>query len=787
MELAPPSAHISRSDRLLLGVFFLSGFAGLVYQVVWMRMLVRVFGGTVLATSTVIAVFMGGLALGAAMATRWRRTSARTYAIVEVCIAGAGLLSTFGISLLSTTFAALAPPDTSAHGLTAIRMLLSALFLLPPTTLMGMTLPFLVGATRTSPGRALAELYTWNTYGAVVGTIATGFVGLALLGERATILCAVVLNLALGALVLRVRPSAPEIEPTGASASSAPTRADPSAPAMNECNESRLPEVVDVVQHTPRLALIVTAISGFTFLALEVAWTRMLVLVLGTSVYAFSTMLAAFLVGIALGSTAAIPIVDRIRNPGRLLGITMTAAGASVLVGLRVFLWICSETTSTKYLYSPLVGANDILTFAAVGLVVLVPSTFLFGLLFPMCGRALIREDLRARQTGWLVAINTICGVLGALMTGFILLPHLTAQGTVLACACVLLLAGAVVSLTERVRDHRALLVVLLLFAVGALSNPRDDIVRATLGRRVGSHQILVNIEGRDATTTVVREDSGRTHLLLNGVHTSSRSKVGELMAHLPLLLQAAPKRAMVICLGVGDTVSATVEHLARVDENYSVTLVEMVKEVVEAQPLLNPRAAEHLKNSHVRVVVNDGRNELLRARDPLDLVIFDGTPPLFSSGAVNLYSRDFAELVAERLSDTGVFMLWIPLPAFADDHWAILRGLSETFPHLRVWAQLRTGVIALASKAPIDVDHDLLERRIKERGLSDSDPWMTPDLIVNGIVPSAFIDTHIRDVAPVTDNNPLTEQPLGKLLRGMKLENDSAFYRQADTLKPTD
>ncbi len=265
--------------RAVAALFALSGAASLLYQVVWMRMLVRVFGATTPAVSVVIAVFMGGLALGSRLggARSRRGATLRDYAALELAAAAAGVLATAAMVVLPRAYASLAGGAAGPPARVVVRLALAALVLLPPTALMGATLPILtrfVAEREKRAGLGLAVLYGFNTLGAVVGTLSSGFVALASFGERGTVGLAVAANLAcaLGALRLGGTGAKP--------AAAAPARA------------ARGGEVF--------LALF--AVSGFCALALEVLWSRLMILLVGSSVYAFSALLAVDLLGVGLGS-----------------------------------------------------------------------------------------------------------------------------------------------------------------------------------------------------------------------------------------------------------------------------------------------------------------------------------------------------------------------------------------------------------------------------------------------------------------------------------------------------
>src|SRR6185312_2251587 len=298
---------------VVAALFTASGAASLIYQVVWMRMLIRVFGVTTLAVSTVVAAFMGGLALGSHLGGRRARASAglELYARLELGCAAAAALATALMTVLPAVYARLAPEGSGAAGLTATRLILAAAILLPPTTLMGATLPILtrfVAEKKKSAGLGLAVLYGFNTLGAVVGVLFCGFAALAFLGERSTVGLAVVANLACGLAALKLAAR------TGRAAASAPAPRARGGGAY--------------------LALF--AASGFVALALEVLWSRLLILVVGSSVYAFSALLAVNLLGVGVGSLLCAAWLKRApaKSAPAAYGLLQAGIGLAVLLGL---------------------------------------------------------------------------------------------------------------------------------------------------------------------------------------------------------------------------------------------------------------------------------------------------------------------------------------------------------------------------------------------------------------------------------------------------------------------
>ena len=734
--------------RWLPAIFFLSGISGLIYQVVWMRMLIRVFGITIYATSTVVATFMGGLALGSWLSGRTlasRRPTLRTYAMIEFGIAGSALAATAFMKVLPELYAALYPGSLPQLGeinaaVVPIRFALAGAALLVPTVLMGSTLPVIARWITRSDGEVggrLATFYGLNTLGAVVGVVFAGFWGIALFGEYGAVGLGVAINVIVGAVAL--------LHPAGARAA----EAGQESPAEASAPWNRY--------------LLLAALSGFCAIGYEIIWTRLLILVLGNSVYAFSTMLGTYLVGIALGSLAVRRLADRLPSPAVAFGVLQAAVALLGVASLHVFGALGAQTTADKYLYSPLTHADDFPRIVWMAALVILPITLLLGAIFPVLGR-IVTPDFRqvGRSVGRLYAWNTVGGVLGSLATGYLLIPLLGAQGAfLLATGLNFAVAVAVFGFEGRLSQPRVAAGLLATaLALGGLGASLGDVFLGVIEGRLQhlwpGGQVLFHQEETPAAITGFHSPAGQDVLLINGVIVSGKGEPGAMMAHVPLLLREAPERALIVCFGVGTTFKAAVDHIGRVDA------VELVEGVVRSLPWWEPDAKDYPDRDDVRVFINDGRNYMLLSEDRYDLIVVDAAPPIFSEGTVNLYSLEFLELTKARLTDPGIFMLWVPTPCFEADFWTIARNFDETFENVAIWSLPDiAGVMLMGSRQPIDLDARAVQRRIAERGLADVAPWMTRELFEDGLVMTEQeLRTRARAYEPVTDDRPRTEFP---------------------------
>ena len=419
--------------------FLASGTSGLVYQVVWMRELTLVFGATTLAVSTVLAVFMGGLAFGSLTGGRWAdraKRPLRLYAWLELAIGLYGLAIPFLFSLLPTIYQPLwRTAGLSFFTLSLVRFVLAGLVLAIPTVLMGATLPVLsrvVARRAEAVGRDVGMLYTVNTVGAVIGASLAGLFLIPSIGMAGTTAVAAILNLVAGAVAYamdRRQTLEPEVASDGAV----------------EAPRSQ------VLTRPASIALFAAfGVSGIAALVYEVAWTRALSLVLGSSVYAFTIMLTTFLVGLALGAGLGAWLADRVRRPLLVLSIVEGAVGISAFAGLflirelpYVFLVLHRQFEASP---AALLLGTRLLVAA---LVMLVPTTLL-GAVFPLAVRAAAgRVNAIGRTVGALYSVNTLGAIAGAFASGFLLIPWLGVEGSLVAAIVLNFVAAAALAFTS--------------------------------------------------------------------------------------------------------------------------------------------------------------------------------------------------------------------------------------------------------------------------------------------------------------------------------------------------
>ncbi len=702
---------VSRSNLLVLLVcFFLSGSAGLIYQVAWTKALGLVFGHTVYAIATVLAVFMGGLAAGSAFLGRWGERHARPVALygwIELWIAATGALSLLGINAVRALYlAAYQVAAGSMPILVALRFLASFLVLFLPTFLMGGTLPILTrGLTRSSAelGGRLGRLYWVNTAGAVVGALAAGFLLLPVIGLRATVLLAVGLNALAGCLALVV----------GGSPGEGHAASDKGA-------QARAPAAI------PQFLLVSFALVGASAMAYEIAWSRLLATTLGSSTYAFTVMLATFLAGIALGSRLFEIWVARGREVSlKTFSTTQTLTGLAAIVFLVLFnqlpaiLW--AMITATHRTFAGLVLAQ----FATCALAML-PAAIVFGFNFPLVTLLIARrrepDGSSSDAVGRACAANTVGAILGALAAGFWLVPLLGSFRLVAMTAAVNL--GLAVFLLARQTPPRAIelagnAALVLIVAVGGWFGVFYDQAAANfnvitnrglyppalrLNEVVRMTDLLFAEDGLNASIAVVQSENS-LGLRTNGkVDASTGDRVTQLMlGHVGMVFHQAPRKVLVIGFGSGMTVSA----VARYPEVLQIDCVEIEPAVLHAARYLDPLNRGVLRDPRLHIIIDDARNFLFTTPNKYDLIISEPSNP-WIAGVASLFTDEFFRQARARLAPGGLLAQWVQTYSIFPEDWKMVLGtIARQFPQVTVWRGNRSDVVLLAQseRGPLSLD----------------------------------------------------------------------------------
>jgi len=745
-----------RNRSLVLLLFLVSGATGLVYQVIWTRQLSLVFGVTIFAASAVLAAFMGGLALGSHLAGRWidrLHNPVRVYALLEAGIGLSALLVLFGLPAIEPAYVALARLLEGNFLLFNLaRVLLAGSLLLIPTTLMGGTVPaigrYLV-ERREEVGFNVGLLYAVNTFGAVLGCVLTGFVLIPSFDLSHVIVATAAVNLAIGAvlLVLRVGDE-PRPAPEVAEAETVVVPLGPSA----------------------RLAVLVFSISGFVALGYEILWTRALVVYLHNSTYAFTVMLAVFLTGLIIGDIVFVRDYDRVERPLLWLGVVQLLTGVSVILA-------ASSYATAPELTAAFLGVQTVESFGgAVSLmvaraaIVLLPTTVFLGMVFPLVARVVCREmSSLGRHLGVAYAANTGGAIAGALGTTFLLIPFLGMRGTLVLLVIVNLLLGAACLWRAVDPGPRRLAVVAAVVALALLPGAAIPERLFYDALQTDTWKLLFYEEGVTDTTGVWQhEQTGHrwiTYGDMRGTAGTMTNPFNRREAHLVHLLRPAPRRSLHIGFGVGNSLAATVLH-PEVEQVDCVELSPHVRDTASFFPT-NEGVLEHPK---MRLIIDDGRNFLMRNQVPYD-VIFSDPPEIFTANVVNLYTVEFYRLAARSLADDGLMVQWIPRYTIGElELRMMLRSMQEVFPETSLWRhgtwRLDRGgppeLVAIGSMKPLKLDATELRERMShpalQASLAQSNAETAGALLSMFIAGPETLREWTADVPPITDDRTFVD-----------------------------
>jgi spermidine synthase len=691
-----------------LGVaFLLSGSAGLIHEVVWSRLLGHVFGATSLAITTVLAAYMGGLALGSWWLGRRSETlvdGRRAYAALEIAIGLAALAVPVVLAAVEPLYGALWRRYHFSFGVfSVLRFGLACAILLVPTVLMGATLPILAGYAAGLPGRRLAPpwLYTLNLAGAVLGVALAGFVLLPALGVWGTIIVGALLNIIVGAGVLLL-PAAMRALP-GRPTPAQSARADP-------------------------LLLAIAFVSGAVSLATQIAWTRVLSLIVGSTVYAFSTVLVVYLVALGAGSAWAS------RRGGRVTRVVPDLALMHVLMALCTV----GAVWAVNRLPHWYLGLYETWTPESLAGIVAVQVATVFAVLFwpVVCAGTILPLALvgvvpaGASDTGPAVgriyAINTLGSIAGAMLGGFLLVPRLGSQTTLLGVA----LLGAVLACVLAARAptpgwlRPAVFVTAALVVLGVALRPAWNTLALHAGvfepGRLGSERELVDPEerlvyareGPTASVIVIERPEDTRVLVINARANASNTPVDMatqvLLAQIPLLLAPRTEDVFIVGWGSGVTAGAALQsHVRRV------TAVELEPAVVEASRWFDDANHHARLDRRVTLFEDDARHILLASEDTYDVIVSEPPHP-WVAGVANLFTRDFYTLAARRLRPEGVFVQWLQSYEIAfETYRSIVATLQSVFPDVMVFNPPGSSdTILVATRQPLRIDLEALEAR---------------------------------------------------------------------------
>ncbi|WP_280358811.1 fused MFS/spermidine synthase [Pseudomonas sp. BN606] len=726
-------------------LLFISGGAALVYQVLWVKQLSLVVGVEVYAVTTGISAFFAGLALGGLVFGRWAdrlRRPVRLYALLELAVAVLGVGATLALANSAGLFARL----EDRIGLLA--WLLPFLLVGLPAFLMGGTLPVLVRSLTPADGQmgeAGGRLYAANTAGAIAGTLLAAFVLLPQLGVTGSAFAAACLNLAAaaGAWLFRRGDDLPAQPPVSA----------------------RMPRST-----AARLAIALYCVAGGVALGYEVVWSQSIVQFMSTRTFAFAMVLATYLTGLVLGSALYARRADRIRDPWGLFGLLIAAAGLIALLQVAgLGRWLVIAQTQMEMLVLQVTGnelAGMCARFATAALSMVFLPTTLLGAAFPLALRLAVDSGHVGRDVGVVVALNTLGGIIGVMLTGFLLVPGVGLVRTLAVLAVLAALVGCIAAWrgAEVGPSMRGTILALAVTTLAiAVLTPPQRLAELLPGARNG--QITFYEEGRGGTVAVVTQGrQGRefSRLYIQGVSNTGDAmpslRYMRLQALLPLLIhRQKPQSALVIGFGTGITAGA----MLRYPGLQRPVVAELLPEVLAAAPLFKGNF-DAVNDPRLDIRLRDGRRELLRSAERYDLVTLEPPPPS-AAGVVNLYSRDFYQLAASRLQVGGLVAQWLPLPTQNDeDSRSLVRSFLDVFPHASLWTTEFHEMLLIGSLEPQELDVARIRQRFEQPEVAAALGAVGVDsaaaLLATWVTDRDGLERYAGDALAVTDDRPRIE-----------------------------
>jgi len=754
--------------NLIFLLFFLSGFTGLVYEIAWSRILSTILGNTSLAISIVVSIFLGGLAIGSfwsGRSQRLQRNPLYVYAALELFVAVYSAATPWMSGWIEWLYSyGYATVGENFWVSVLLKAFITSAFFMLPAVAMGATLPVLVRLFNKEERRKNASLlYGVNTGGAVLGTLLSGYVLLPGLGITRTILTTAAINvlIALGALFM-ARKSETTNEDLAHSAGFRPV-------------------------------YLLFFMTGFATLCYEILWTRALAMFFGSSVYAFSSILAAFLLGIAGGSSYYSKRIPEGADPYQFFSLIQFRISLAAIFFLGVFMgipFLLIRLYSAFHLSFVLFQAAQ---FLLIGVIVFY-ATFLSGAAFPAALHFFRdRPEEIQSQVGNIYSYNTIGSILGAICAGFVLIPMIGVERSIRLIGLVNLILGIYCFRRTRPehQDKKVLAIggaclVLLLFLPqwnqsiynagfyafaykyvpvqkSEIKTFETPVLQAGLFAAPVSPEDLTLIyygEGITATVAVTEQENGIRSLLVNGKPDASNVPTGDmrtqlLLGHLPVLIKGGAESVLVIGLGSGVTSGALAAHqIPRID------CVEIEGKVAEASRFFEKENLGILKRKNFRLILDDGRNFVQHDPGKYDIITSEPSN-LWMSGVANLFTREFFIAAKKKLKPDGMMCQWIHLYQISlQDVAVFLKTYQSVFPSLSIWID-DSDMLVLGSDRPMPVDFSTLTRRMSEPGVSWSlsRSGLTPHLLMTKYAGNEAIVRVIRSDLPLnTDDFPVLE-----------------------------
>ncbi|MCX7049133.1 MAG: fused MFS/spermidine synthase [Candidatus Sumerlaeota bacterium] len=829
-----PAARLA----IVAGLFFITGATGLIYEVLWTRQLINIFGATIYAVSTVLAAFMGGLALGSWLfgraADSWRNPF-RLYGFLEILIGVAAFCLPYMIGGLDPLFQAMYDRLQANFLLfSLIRFCLIFALLLIPTTIMGATLPVLsryLARQKETIGARIGLLYSLNTFGAVAGCFLSGFILIEQMGLSQTKTLAVCFNIAVGLTAIALsgilekdnKDSRDPKDPNKESPASSTQSTSSTMSTTN--NQPPLPSPLSPLSSpypswVPRAVLWSYAVSGGVALAYQVLWSRALVFamdVMKNTTYAFTAMLTVFLIGLALGGAIMARFVDRERDPLRLYGLIQILIGLGGALSLYVILYVArgmeiipyANLESGRVMWKNAVINIFFQSFAGIFL-----PTLLMGMAFPVAARLYVGDVRRVGgQLGRLYAMNTLGAIVGSFLGGFVIIPLIGLGPGIMTLALLNVAMGAALIIWNPRADEKArrvwMVASLIIIALVLTRFPSSSLPF----QEIAPHEKMISYrEGALATVSVIENEVTRHRTIyVDNVGVAGTDPIlltdQKSLAHFPTLFLPDPQSALTVGFGSGGASHSycLYDFMKRVD------CVEICDTVLKAAPDLTSsnhgiiryaspdRKGQYIIREDARgrygIILDDARSYLRFTRERYDIIATDCTDLKYKSNA-NLYDREYFQLCADHITSGGMVVVWMPLGGLSDETFRLcLRTFYRVFPeHFSVWYMNNEPthyILLIGTRQPLAIDVDKIAKRL-------SDPKIANDLAEVGLAdPYKLLSCYIADQRQMdaflagdrlnTENTPYVEFEAPRYGIGDKplLDNLNRLWKHRNDITP--
>lgn len=684
-------------------IFAVSGFAGLIYESVWTHYLKLFLGHAAYAQVLVLAIFMGGLALGSWLASRYCKHIRRlllAYALMEALIGLLGLVFHASFtSLVAIAYDSIIPALGSSSAIVMFKWSFAAVLILPQSILLGTTFPLMTaGLIRRFPrmaGFALATLYFANSLGAAIGILVSGFVLIEAFGLPGTILTAGLLNLLVALSIWLLVGHQPDPQP--------------------DKTESRPAKALKPVQYGLLLAAFVTGAASFLY---EVGWIRMLSLVLGSSTHAFELMLGAFILGLALGGLIIRRQIDHILRPVFILGLIQIGMGCLALLTLSLydqtfnimqFVVLGLAESETGYVLFNLFSNG-------IALMVMLPATILAGMTLPLMTHYLISRGTGEQAIGQVYAANTFGAIVGVALGLGLLMPEFGVKSLIISGGLADILLGTLFLWYASIRGewvwnsarHSGPTMAVITGLVFSLFFVQLDPVRMSSGvflhgKIKTDRELLYHADGCTATIDVVQHDdykmiitNGKVDAAISDGYLSKDEPTMTLLAALPLAMHPYAQRVAVIGMGSGMTTHTALgsSNIERLDT------IEIEPAMVAGAHLFGERVERAFTDPRSYIHIEDARAFFTQRNSRYDIIISEPSNP-WVSGVAGLFSKEFYQHASRHLQDDGLFVQWLHIYSIdVDLVSSVMKALSQNFGDYAIYALNSTDLAIIATKS---------------------------------------------------------------------------------------